>query len=222
MVPADTQRARGLRSLERNVLEGALALFITDPLRALARARKSARGVSRNFFFFFPLFSPPNPINAASRRARKAKRSKTPQQLTHRPLQRPVYLPRCESPSRCEAGETRKWIRPKREKIRRTCNSPRRARYSILAFTACDCTLLLQAKSPGGGEVWARKYLRAKWRKRERKRSALAQGEDFTQCKWREKYISSCNYKALKYNDIKVFIKFQNYAFLLLLAIIIC
>lgn len=91
VVPADTQRARGLRSLERNVLEGALALFITDPLRVRARAR--AQGVSRNFFSSSLLFSPPNPINATSRRARKAKRSKTPRQLTHRPLQRPYLCP---------------------------------------------------------------------------------------------------------------------------------
>lgn len=95
--------------------------------RPLARARaQRERAHEGSLVIFFPLFSPPNPINATSRRARKAKRSKTPRQLTHRPLQRP-YLPRCEPPRvrlvTKRARSSRKWIRAKHKKIRRTCNS---------------------------------------------------------------------------------------------------
>lgn len=96
VVPADTQRARGLRSLERNVLEGALALFITDPLRE--RERERPREGSRNVFLVLssPLSPPPPtppriPLMPRAGGLEKRNDRKLRSQLTHRPLQRP-YL----------------------------------------------------------------------------------------------------------------------------------
>lgn len=92
----------------------------------------------------------------------------------------------------------------------------RRARYSILAFIACDCTLLLHAKSPGGGGGGEEASISSEIpegkvkKERERERSALTHEKVLQYINY-VKNIKKDRKLKLKLNIIKFRIKIEYY-----------